>query len=85
MAEHFEEVTNLRLSAIEHRLDSEVAPMQQAMNVGFATMVLGFGRVIDRIEGLEHRMDRLEAKFDDYLERTLAALADIQRRLPPSA
>ena len=84
MADHFEEVINLRISAIEHRFDSEVAPMQQTVNAGFATMVLGFGRVIDRIEGLEQRMDRLEAKFDKYLKGTLETLEDIARRLPPS-
>jgi hypothetical protein len=88
MADHFEEVVNLRRSAVEQRFDAEVAPMQQTMNAGIATMVLGFRQVMDRIEGLEQRMDGLETRMDSFdikLDGVLEIVQDIARRLPPMA
>src|SRR5262245_32548089 len=72
MADHFEEVVNLRISAVEQRLDShdsEALAMQQALNGGFAAMILGFLQMTDRFERLEQRMDRLEQRMDRLDQR----------------
>lgn len=88
MADHFEEVVNLRISGIEQRLGN----LEEVVRLGFAATFAELGRIKGRMDGIEGRMDglegrmeRIETKLDSYLSRALLALEDIQRRLPPGA
>ena len=90
MADHFEEVVNLRLSALEARVNEEASAVEQhfAEMRTFITKSLHTlagqlrSEMSDMGSGLRGELYRLEQKMDAHHEATHLILRDILRRLP---